>query len=226
MSDKTRILLCDDHTILRTGLKMLIGAADDLTVVGEAADGDEAIALADQLHPDVVLMDISMPRVDGIKATAEIKRRNPEVKVLMLTMHENDEYLFRTIRAGGSGYVLKKAADDEVLDAIRHVASGGAFLRPAVTTKLVQDYLERVEQGEETDSYGKLTEREREILRLIAEGNTNAQIAGLLVISVRTVESHRAHIMEKLGIQNRAELVKYALRKGLLERDMPEGATP
>lgn len=217
MSDKTRILLCDDHTILRTGLKMLIGAADDLTVVGEAADGDEAIALADQLHPDVVLMDISMPRVDGIKATAEIKRRNPEVKVLMLTMHENDEYLFRTIRAGGSGYVLKKAADDEVLDAIRHVASGGAFLRPAVTTKLVQDYLERVEQGEETDSYGKLTEREREILRLIAEGNTNAQIAGLLVISVRTVESHRAHIMEKLGIQNRAELVKYALRKGLLD---------
>lgn len=217
MSDKTRILLCDDHTILRTGLKMLIGAADDLTVVGEAADGDEAIAMTDRLTPDVVLMDISMPRMDGIKATAEIKRRHPETKVLMLTMHENDEYLFRTIRAGGSGYVLKKAADDEVLDAIRHVASGGAFLRPAVTTKLVQDYLERVEQGEETDSYGKLTEREREILRLIAEGNTNAQIAGLLVISVRTVESHRAHIMEKLGIQNRAELVKYALRKGLLD---------
>lgn len=217
MPDKTRIVLCDDHTILRTGLKMLIGAADDLVVIGEAADGDEAIALVDRLIPDVVLMDISMPRMDGIKATAEIKKRHPETKVLMLTMHENDEYLFRTIRAGGSGYVLKKAADDEVLDAIRHVAGGGAFLRPAVTTKLVQDYLERVEQGEETDSYGKLTEREREILRLIAEGNTNSQIAGLLVISVRTVESHRAHIMEKLGIQNRAELVKYALRKGLLD---------
>jgi two-component system response regulator NreC len=132
-------------------------------------------------------------------------------------MHENDEYLFRTIQAGGSGYVLKKAADDEVLDAIRHVAAGGAFLRPAVTTKLVQDYLERVNKGEESDSYGKLTEREREILRLIAEGHTNAQIAQMLVISVRTVESHRAHIMEKLGIQTRAELVKYALRKGLLD---------
>lgn len=217
MSEKVRILLSDDHTILRTGLKMLIGAAGDLEVIGEAKDGEEAVSLADRLQPDVVLMDISMPKMDGIKATAEIKKRHPEVKVLMLTMHENDEYLFRTIQAGGSGYVLKKAADDEVLDAIRHVAAGGAFLRPAVTTKLVQDYLERVDKGEESDSYGKLTDREREILRLIAEGHTNAQIAQMLVISVRTVESHRAHIMEKLGIQTRAELVKYALRKGLLD---------
>lgn len=217
MPEKIRILLSDDHTILRTGLKMLIGAAGDLEVIGEAQDGEEAVELAERLRPDVVLMDISMPKMDGIKATAEIKRRLPGVKVLMLTMHENDEYLFRTIQAGGSGYVLKKAADDEVLDAIRHVATGGAFLRPAVTTKLVQDYLERVNKGEESDSYGKLTEREREILRLIAEGHTNAQIAQMLVISVRTVESHRAHIMEKLGIQTRAELVKYALRKGLLD---------
>jgi two-component system response regulator NreC len=217
MAEKIRILLSDDHTILRTGLRMLIGAAGDLEVIGEAQDGEEAVALTERLKPDVVLMDISMPKMDGIKATAEIKRRMPGVKVLMLTMHENDEYLFRTIQAGGSGYVLKKAADDEVLDAIRHVAAGGAFLRPAVTTKLVQDYLERVNKGEESDSYGKLTEREREILRLIAEGHTNAQIAQMLVISVRTVESHRAHIMEKLGIQTRAELVKYALRKGLLD---------
>lgn len=212
-----RILLADDHTILRMGLKMLIGAAPDLEVVGEAADGEEAIALAQRLEPDVVLMDISMPRMDGIKATKAIKRAVPRARVLMLTMHEDDEYLFRTIQAGGSGYVLKKAADDEVLDAIRHVAGGGAFLRPAVTTRLVQDYLERVGTGEESDSYNKLTEREREILGLIANGHTNAQIAQLLVISVRTVESHRANIMEKLGLQNRAELVKYALRKGLLD---------
>jgi two-component system response regulator NreC len=217
MPDPIRILLCDDHTILRTGLKMLLGGAGDLDVVGEAQDGEQAVALADSLTPDVVLMDITMPKMDGIKATAEIKKRHPEVKVLMLTMHENDEYLFRTIQAGGSGYVLKKAADDEVIDAIRHVAGGGAFLRPAVMTRLVQDYLERVESGEESDSYGKWTEREREILRLIAGGHTNTQIAAMLIISVRTVESHRAHIMEKLGIQNRAELVKYALRKGLLD---------
>jgi two-component system response regulator NreC len=162
-------------------------------------------------------MDISMPRLDGIKATKAIKRAVPNVRVLMLTMHEDDEYLFRTIQAGGSGYVLKKAADDGVLDAIRQVAAGGAFLRPAVTTRLVQDYLERVGTGEESDSYNKLTDREREILGLIASGNTNAQIGQLLVISVRTVESHRANIMEKLGLQNRAELVKYALRKGLLD---------
>lgn len=212
-----RILLADDHTILRTGLKMLIAAAPDLQVVGEAANGEEAIALSQSLQPDVVLMDISMPRIDGIAATRAIKRSQPNVRVLMLTMHEDDEYLFRTIQAGGSGYVLKKAADDEVLDAIRHVAAGGAFLRPAVTTRLVQDYMERVEQGEESDSYGKLTEREREVVGLIAAGNTNAQIAALLVISVRTVESHRANIMDKLGLQNRAELVKYALRKGLLD---------
>lgn len=215
--DRIRILLADDHTILRTGLKMLIGAASDLEVVGEAANGEEAVAMAQRLEPDVVLMDISMPGLDGIRATRAIKRSLPTVRVLMLTMHEDDEYLFRTIQAGGSGYVLKKAADDEVLDAIRHVAAGGAFLRPAVTTRLVQDYLERVEQGEETDSYSHLTEREREILGLIASGLTNAQIAQRLVISVRTVESHRANIMEKLGLQNRAELVKYALRKGLLD---------
>ena len=217
MSSPIKVLLADDHTILRTGLRMLIGAAEGLEVVGEAGDGEEAVARADALRPDVVLMDITMPKMDGIQATREIRRMHPGIKVLMLTMHEDDAYLFRTIQAGGAGYVLKKAADAEVLDAIRHVAAGGAFIRPAVATRLMQDYQARVDQGEEAGSYGRLTEREREVLRLIAEGHTNTQIAARLVISVRTVESHRAHVMEKLGLQNRAELVKYALRKGLLD---------
>ncbi|MNK74492.1 Oxygen regulatory protein NreC [compost metagenome] len=214
---KIRILLSDDHAILRSGLKMLLSAEPDMEVVGEATDGEEAIALAEQLHPDLVLMDVSMPRVNGIEATAEIKRRMPQVKVLVLTMHENEEYLFRTLKAGGSGYVLKKAADTELLDAIHQVMEGGAFLRPSVTKALVQDYLERVETGEETDSYGLLTERERQILKLIAEGFTNQEMAKMLVISVRTVETHRAHLMDKLGMHTRSELVKYALRKGLLD---------
>lgn len=217
MSDPIRVLVSDDHTILRSGLKMLLNAETDIEVVGEATTGEEAITLAEQLRPDLVLMDISMPGIGGIDATAEIKKQHPEIKVLMLTMHENEAYLFRTIKAGGSGYVLKKAADTELIDAIHQVMEGGAFLRPSVTKALVKDYLERVEQGEARDSYGTLTEREREILKLIAEGHTNPEIAKLLVISVRTVETHRAHIMDKLGIHQRSELVKYALRKGLLD---------
>lgn len=217
MADRIRVLLADDHTILRNGLRMLIGGADDLEVVGEAADGVEAIDRAAALLPDVVLMDISMPKLDGIQATREIRRRLPAVKVLMLTMHEDDAYLFRVIEAGGAGYVLKKAADVEVLDAIRHVAAGGAFIRPAVATRLMQDYMARVEQGEEHDSFQRLTEREKQVLTLIAGGHTNAQIAQQLIISIRTVESHRANLMVKLGLSGRAELVKYALRKGLLD---------
>lgn len=216
MPEKIRVMLSDDHTILRTGLKMLIGGAEDMEVVAEAADGEEAIAQVEAVHPEVVLMDISMPKIDGIKATKEIKRRFPETKVLMLTMHENDEYLFRTIQAGGSGYVLKKAADEELLAAIREVQSGGSFVRPPVAQMLAADYMERVEAGEEHDSFEKLTPREKEVLALVAQGLTNQQIADELIISARTVETHRAHIMDKLGFKNRAELVKYAIRKGYL----------
>ncbi|HEY9857815.1 MAG TPA: response regulator transcription factor [Stenomitos sp.] len=217
MPDPIRVLISDDHTILRSGLKMLLNAETDIEVIGEATTGEEAIVLSERLHPDLVLMDVSMPGIGGIDATAEIKKQHPEIRVLMLTMHENEAYLFRTIKAGGSGYVLKKAADTELIDAIHQVMQGGAFLRPSVTKALVKDYLERVETGETRDSYGTLTEREREILKLIAEGHTNPEIAKLLVISVRTVETHRAHIMDKLGIHQRSELVKYALRKGLLD---------
>lgn len=217
MPESIRVLISDDHAILRSGLKMLLNAEPDIEVIGEATTGEEAVRLASELAPDLVLMDISMPALNGIEATAEIKKQSPSIKVLMLTMHENEAYLFRTIKAGGSGYVLKKAADTELITAIHQVMEGGAFLRPSVTKALVQDYLERVEAGEAGGSYESLTEREREILKRIAEGHTNPEIAKLLVISVRTVETHRAHIMEKLGIHQRSELVKYALRKGLLE---------
>lgn len=212
-----RILISDDHAILRSGLRMLLNAEEGVEVVGEATRGEEALTLVAELQPDLVLMDISMPGMGGIEATAEIKRLYPQIKVLVLTMHENEAYLFRTIKAGGSGYVLKKAADTELIDAIHQVMAGGAFLRPSVAKALAQDYLERVSAGEATDTYDTLTEREREILKLIAEGHTNPEIARLLVISVRTVETHRAHIMDKLGFHHRSELVKYALRKGLLD---------
>lgn len=217
MSAPIRVLISDDHAILRSGLKMLLNAEPDIEVVGEATTGEEAIQLTGDLQPDLVLMDISMPGVNGLDATAEIKKHHPQIKVLILTMHESEAYLFRTIKAGGSGYVLKKSADTELINAIHQVMHGEAFLKPSVMKALAQDYLERAEAGEVDDTYSTLTEREREILKLIAEGNTNPEIAKILVISVRTVETHRAHIMDKLGLHHRSELVKYALRKGLLD---------
>lgn len=217
MSAPIRVLISDDHAILRSGLKMLLNAEPDIAVIGEATTGEEAIRLAGELQPDLVLMDISMPGIGGLEATAEIKKQHPHIKVLILTMHESEAYLFRTIKAGGSGYVFKKSADTELINAIRQVMQGESFLKPSVTKALAQDYLERAEAGEVDDTYATLTDREREILKLIAEGNTNPEIAKILVISVRTVETHRAHIMDKLGLHHRSELVKYALRKGLLD---------
>ena len=217
MSEPVRVLISDDHAILRSGLKMLLNAEPDIEVIGEATTGEEAIKLAGELKPDLVLMDVSMPGMGGVEATEQIKKRYPQIKVLILTMHESEAYLFRTIKAGGSGYVLKKSADTELISAIHQVIQGESFLKPSVTMALAQDYLERVQAGEVNDTYSTLTEREREILKLIAEGNTNPEIAKLLVISVRTVETHRAHIMDKLGLHHRSELVKYAFRKGLLD---------
>ncbi|MBV8062907.1 MAG: response regulator transcription factor, partial [Nevskia sp.] len=191
-------------------------AEPDIDVIGEAPNGREALRLAEELRPDLVLMDISMPEMNGIEATAKVKEACPLARVLILTMHENEEYLFRTIQAGGSGYVLKKSADTELVAAIHEVMARDTFLRPAAAQMLVADYVERVKRGEEQDSYNLLTAREKELLGLIASGLTNQQIAEQLVISIRTVETHRAHIMEKLQINTRAELVRYAVRKGLL----------
>jgi two-component system response regulator NreC len=216
MADPIRVLISDDHAILRSGLKMLLNAEPDIQVIGEATTGEEALKLAGELQPDLVLMDISMPGMGGIEATAEIKKLYPPMKVLMLTMHENEAYLFRTIKAGGSGYVLKKAAEDELIEAIHTVHAGGAFVRPPVAQMLATEFMEQVEAGELLEQFEKLTSREKEVLALLARGMTNPQIADKLVISVRTVETHRAHIMDKLGFKDRASLVAYALRHGYL----------
>jgi DNA-binding NarL/FixJ family response regulator len=214
---KIRVLLADDHTILRAGLRMMLNAQPDIEVVGEASDGRQAIAEAQRLEPEVILMDITMPECNGIEATRQVKRLLPDVRVLVLTMHENEEYLFQVLRAGASGYMLKEAADTELISAIRVVSAGRFYLSPSAQTMMVSDYLQRVRTGEERDSYGALTEREREILKLVAEGYTNNQIAERLFISPKTVDTHRTHIMDKLNLHSRAELVKYAMRRGLLE---------
>jgi two-component system response regulator NreC len=214
---KMRILLADDHTILRAGLKMMLNAQPDMEVVGEAQDGRQSIYEAQRLHPDIILMDITMPDMNGIEATRQIKKLLPEAKVLMLTMHENDEYVFQALRAGASGYLLKEAADTDLIRALHVVYSGQFYLSPIAQSVMVGDYLQRVRSGEEKDSYSSLTEREREILKLVAEGYTNNQIAERLVISPKTVDTHRTHVMDKLNLHSRAELVKYAMRRGLLE---------
>jgi DNA-binding NarL/FixJ family response regulator len=216
-TSKIRVLLADDHTILRAGVRMMLNAQPDIEVVGEASDGRHAIAEAQRLLPDVILMDITMPDLNGIEATRQVKRLLPEIKVLILTMHENEEYLFQVLRAGASGYMLKEAADTELISAIRIITNGSFYLSSSAQSMMVGDYLQRVRSGEERDSYSELTEREREILKHVAEGYTNNQIAERLFISPKTVDTHRTHIMDKLNLHSRAELVKYAMRRGLLE---------
>ncbi|MHB8621085.1 MAG: response regulator [Chloroflexota bacterium] len=211
-----RVLIADDHAILREGIRLLLRTQPDLEVVGEAADGQDAFFKVEDLRPHVVLMDIGMPGVNGLDATQQIKRAFPAVKVLILTQHDNDEYVYRILQAGASGYVLKRAAGADLVSAIRSVNKSNAFLYPSMTKGLLSDYLKRAEAGEERASYDGLTERERQILKMIAEGCTNQQIADLLCLSVKTVQAHRGHLMEKLNMHDRTELVKYAIRKGII----------
>lgn len=217
-----RIMLVDDHIVVRTGLRMLLEGQPNLTVIADAADGDEAIRAAQQCKPDVVLMDLSMPHgKDGLTATAELKKLLPDTNVLILTMHDDEEYLFRSIQAGASGYVLKSAPHEELLTAIESVSSGNAYLYPTATKRLMNEYMERVKHGGDgSDSYETLSDREKEILSWIAKGYSNKEIAENLIISVKTVETHKAHLMEKLGLRTRPDLVKYALKKGLLNFDV------
>ena len=216
---KIRVLLAEDHAIVREGLRRLLEAEADIEVVGEAADGHEAVEKAQELTPDVVVMDISMPRLNGLEATRRIKKQVPQVKVLILTVHKTDEYIFPILHAGASGYVVKDAAPEDLISAIRAANEGEPFLSPVISKRVVEEFVRRGEAMTEEDDYARLTNREREVLQLIAEGNSNRQIARSFTISVRTVETHRAHIMDKLGIRTTAELTQYAIRKGVIRAD-------
>jgi len=211
-----RVLLVDDHTILREGVRALLAGEPEIVVVGEAADGQEAVEKVDKLLPDIVLMDMVMPRMNGLEATSRIKQKHDDVKVLILSMYDDDEYVQQVIQAGASGYVLKGMAADDLTLAIREVHSGSSFLNPAIAAKLIEDYVRRVRGNEPESGEEPLTAREREVLKLIAEGNTNQEIADVLCLSRKTVESHRANIMRKLDLHDVTELVKYSLRTGLI----------
>ncbi len=212
---KIKVFLADDHLMLREGIRSLLSKAPDIEVAGEASDGEETVAKVRQLMPDLVLMDVTMPLVNGLDATARIKEFAPQMKVLILTMHETDQYLSQMLHVGASGYVVKTASSAELLSAIRAVYSGDVYLYPSIARMLVQDYLKNV--GAVQESWPeKLTSREVEILKYIAEDRKNKEIADLLKISIRTVQAHRTSIMEKLGAHDRTELVKSAIRKGLV----------
>ena len=211
----TRILIADDHTIVRSGLKKLLDAKPDLEVVAEAEDGAEAVtkALAEDVH--LAILDVSMPRLTGIQAAAELHQRKPELKTLMLSMHDSEQFLFEALKAGASGYVLKSGADTDIVDAVRAAMRGDSYLYPSAVTTLVRDYVERGGRGEE--QFDVLTPRELEVLKLIAEAYTSKQIADELFISIKTVDRHRQNILEKLGMRDRVELTRYAIRRGLIQ---------
>lgn len=216
MADQISVLIADDHTIVRSGVRLLLEAESDIRVVGEALNGREALELAEALQPDVVLMDITMPELDGLEATKQLKSRFPNINVLVLTMHRSDDYFFEMLKAGASGYILKGAKTSELINAVRIVQQGEVFLYPSMTQKLVQGYLQLADW--ESEGEPSLSPREKEIFRLLAEGYSNKEIAEKLVISPSTVHSHRGNLMDKLGLGNRRELIQYARKRGLIQK--------
>lgn len=212
MDNKIRILVVDDHAIMRDGIRALLSLHSDIEIVGEAADGKEAVEKAEELSPDVVMMDIAMPIMDGLEATRRIRKKNPDIKVLVLTQYNNREYILSAIKAGAAGYVPKRAVGSELISALRAVYRGESFLYPSAAAALIKDYLQQAE----TEPYDRLTDREREVLKLIAEGQTSQEVARMLGINLKTVLAHRSRIMKKLDLHNRTELIKYAVRKGLV----------
>ncbi len=214
--NKIRVILAEDHTIVRQGLRSLLEQSDDIEVIAEAEDGREAVNKTEQLKPDIVLMDISMPILNGIEATRQIKKKFPDIKVLILTMHTTEEYISQILHAGASGYLVKKSAHHELLSAIKAIQKGNSYLSPLVSKKVVDQYLQKTQDDIKQDRYEKLTTREREVLQLIAEGKANKEIAELLYLSVKTVETHKAHLMEKLNLHTTTDLIKYAIQKGII----------
>ena len=213
---KTRILLADDHTVVRDGLRLVLDSAPDLEVVAVASDGAEAVEIALSAEIHLAVHDVSMPRMTGLQAALELSKRKPDLRVLILSMHDNEQYFFEALKAGASGYVLKTVANRDLIEACRATMRGEPFLYPAAVRALMRDYLDRASRGEETPE-DPLSPRELEVVKLIAEGYTSEEIAGQLFISKKTVDRHRANMLEKLGMRNRVELTRYAIRRGLVE---------
>lgn len=210
-----RVLLADDHGIVRRGLRGLL-EAEGLTIVGEAADGLEAVHLCEEQHPDLLILDIGMPKLSGIEVAARAQKMNRPPGVIILSVHGDESYIMRALAAGARAYLLKSATDEDLIPAVRAVASGKPFFSPGVTAVLVEDYIRRLQQRGLTDSYHLLTDREKEVLQLLAEGRSNKEVASLLNLGLSTVETHRANLMQKLNLHNTAEIVLYAVRKGLI----------
>ncbi|GAA4908933.1 two component transcriptional regulator, LuxR family [Stackebrandtia albiflava] len=215
-SPATRILLADDHALVRRGVRLILDGEPDLTVVAEASDGAEALESAKLHRPDLAIFDIAMPRMTGLQAARELSRIQPEVRILILTMYDNEQYFFEALQSGACGYVLKSVADRDLVEACRAAMRDEPFLYPGAVTALIRNYLERARQGEDIPDRA-ITHREEEILKLVAEGHTSKEIGDILYISVKTVERHRANLLQKLGLRDRLELTRYAIRAGLIE---------